>query len=318
MACTTDFRCLDEGFGGKTAKRKRESQEQAAADADETSMDIDSAHPPSAKRSAVASSEDPDKPVAVAAIGKPTYDGVIAGKVSGRNWKTPRTHRSSGRFVRNKGPDLEEMKRQREIKKAYRERKNELKEEIRSHKVEKRKKKEEREKRKAENVLRTGTKLQKITNPKTLKKIAKSKQRKHLKVIPDEVNVWLQARSLFDKVNEMDGSAASSFYNALTNMLRCSGTLVRKYHTDIEGHESPRLLSILAGWGKHIKVVGDEALRPAVESLLMGIDAPFYLSKYNMGRFTSSGSVGSTWLRESATLKLLIVHDHITTKPRTT
>ncbi|KAF2579726.1 hypothetical protein F2Q68_00001249 [Brassica cretica] len=186
MACTTDFRCLDEGFGGKTAKRKRESQEQAAADADEASMDIDSAHPPSAKRSAVASSEDPDKPVAVA-IGRPTYEGVIAGKVSGRNWKTPRTHRSSGRFVRNKGPDLEEMKRQREIKKAYRERKNELKEEIRSHKVEKRKKKEEREKRKAENVLRTGTKLQKITNPKTLKKIAKSKQRKHLKVIPDEV-----------------------------------------------------------------------------------------------------------------------------------
>ncbi|RID69510.1 hypothetical protein BRARA_C01602 [Brassica rapa] len=187
MACTIDFRCLDEGFGGKTAKRKRESQEQAAADADEASMDIDSALPPSAKRSAVASSEDPDKPVAAVAIGRPTYDGVIAGKVSGRNWKAPRTHRSSGRFVRNKGPDLEEMKRQREIKKAYRERKNELKEEIRSHKVEKRKKKEEREKRKAENVLRTGTKLQKITNPKTLKKIAKSKQRKHLKVIPDEV-----------------------------------------------------------------------------------------------------------------------------------
>ncbi|XP_018476196.1 uncharacterized protein LOC130509177 [Raphanus sativus] len=186
MACTTDFRCLDEGFGGKTAKRKRESQEQAAAD--EASMDIDSVNPPSAKRSAVASSEDPDKPVAAAvAIGRPTYDGVIAGKVSGRNWKTPRTHRSSGRFVRNKGPDLEEMKRQREIKRAYKERKNELKEEIRSHKVEKRKKKEEREKRKAENVLRTGTKLQKITNPKTLKKIAKSKQRKHLKVIPDEV-----------------------------------------------------------------------------------------------------------------------------------
>ncbi|KAJ0259940.1 Coiled-coil protein [Hirschfeldia incana] len=189
MACTVDFRCLDEGFGGKTFKRKRESQEQAAAEAiagDETSMDIDSIQPPSAKRSAVASSEDPDKPVPVATE-RPTYDGVIAGKVSGRPWKQPRTHRSSGRFVRNKGPDLEEMKRQREIKRAYKERKNELKEEIRSHKVEKRKKKEEREKRKAENVLRTGTKLQKITNPKTLKKIAKSKQRKHLKVIPDEM-----------------------------------------------------------------------------------------------------------------------------------
>lgn len=189
MACTVDLRCLDEGFGGKTFKRKRESQEQAAAEviADETSMDIDSVHPPSAKRSAVASSEDPDKPVSGVSIERPTYDGVISGKVSGRPWKKPRAHRASGRFVRNKGPDLEEMKRGREIKRAYRERMSELKEEIRSNKVEKRKKKEEREKRKQENVLKTGTKLQKITNPKTLKKIAKSKQRKHLKVITDEM-----------------------------------------------------------------------------------------------------------------------------------
>ena len=90
--------------------------------------------------------------------------------------------------MKNRKPDLEEMKRQREIKKAYKERVNELKEEIRSNKVEKRKKKEEREKRKKENVLRTGTKLQKITNPKTLKKISMSKkQRKQLKKIPDEM-----------------------------------------------------------------------------------------------------------------------------------
>ncbi|KAL0740692.1 hypothetical protein Bca4012_082205 [Brassica carinata] len=133
MACTVDFRCLDEGFGGKTFKRKRESQEQAAAvesiAGDEASMDIDSIQPPSAKRSAVASSEDPDKPVSVA-IERPTYDGVISGKVSGRPWKQPRAHRASGRFVRNKGrADLEEMKRQREIKRAYRERMGELKEE---------------------------------------------------------------------------------------------------------------------------------------------------------------------------------------------
>ncbi|KFK31215.1 hypothetical protein AALP_AA6G083400 [Arabis alpina] len=185
MACTVDFRCLDEGFGGKTYKRKRESQEQALAD-DESSMDIDSIHPPSAKRSAVASSENPDKPIAVS-IERPTYDGVIAGKVSGRTWKQPRTHRSSGRFVRNKGPDLEEMKRQKEIKRAYRERMNELKEEIRSNKIEKRKKKEEREKKKKENVLRSGTKLQVISNPNTLKKVRASKQRKHLKEIPDEM-----------------------------------------------------------------------------------------------------------------------------------
>ncbi|ESQ51727.1 hypothetical protein EUTSA_v10016252mg [Eutrema salsugineum] len=85
-----------------------------------------------------------------------------------------------------------------------------------------------------------------------------------------------------------------------------------------EGHELPKLMSILTGWGKHSKVVGDGALRPAVEALLRGMDAPFHLSKCNMGRFTSSGSVVATWLRESATLKLLILHDHITTKANTT
>ncbi|CAH8320102.1 unnamed protein product [Eruca vesicaria subsp. sativa] len=95
----------------------------------------------------------------------------------GRGSKQPRNHRASGRFVRNKGPNVEEMKRMSELKE----------EEIRSNKVKKRRKKEEREKRKEENVLRTGTKLQMITNPKTLKKIAKFKQRKHLKVVSDYI-----------------------------------------------------------------------------------------------------------------------------------
>lgn len=76
--------------------------------------------------------------------------------------------------------------------------------------------------------------------------------------------------------------------------------------------------SILTGWGKHSKVVGDGALKRAVEVLLRGMDAPFHLSKCNMGRFTSSGSVVATWLRESATLKLLILHDHISTTRATT
>ncbi|XP_010557082.1 PREDICTED: chromatin assembly factor 1 subunit A [Tarenaya hassleriana] len=188
MACTVDFRNLDEGFGGKTYKRKRECQESSIAAAETAtnvgaSMDIDDgagpAMPPS-KRSAVASSEDPDKPMPV---GRPTYDGVIAGKVSGRKWKQLRTHRSSAVQVRSKGPSLEERQRQKEIKRAYKERMNELKEEIRRNKMEKRKIREEREKRKKENILRSGTKLQKITNPNTLKKIAKSKQKKLLKVV---------------------------------------------------------------------------------------------------------------------------------------
>ncbi|KAM7509757.1 hypothetical protein LguiB_008632 [Lonicera macranthoides] len=197
MACTIDFRYLDEGFGGKTYKRKRlEQQEQQhqrqqdeekdmdAAAAGGGSMEVDA---PASKRQAVASSEDANKPAAVAVFGKATYDGVIGGKVSGRKWKQARTRRSSASKVSLKGTSFEQRAKQKEIKKAYKERMTELKEEIRQNKVEKRKKREEREKKKQENILRSGTKLQKITNPKTLKKISKSKQRKLLKVVPDNI-----------------------------------------------------------------------------------------------------------------------------------
>ncbi|KAL6994528.1 hypothetical protein U1Q18_012630 [Sarracenia purpurea var. burkii] len=199
MACTIDFRCLDEGFGGKTYKRKRSEQAEELKrsiqsqnedvddkDAGASSMDLDNnegTYPPPSKRQAVASSDNPDKP----AFGKPTYDGVIAGKVSGRKWKQPRTHRSSAMNVSLKKTTFEQRMKQKEIKRAYKERMAELKEEIRQNKVEKRKKREEKAKKKQENILRSGTKLQKITNPKTLKKIAKSKQRKLLKVVPDDL-----------------------------------------------------------------------------------------------------------------------------------
>ncbi|KAJ9187888.1 hypothetical protein P3X46_003302 [Hevea brasiliensis] len=76
-----------------------------------------------------------------------------------------------------------------------------------------------------------------------------------------------------------------------------------------EGRELPKLLSILTGWGKHSKVVGDSALRRAVEALLIGMGAPFRLAKCNLGRFISAGSVAAAWLRESGTLKVLVLHD---------
>ncbi|XP_027351758.1 coiled-coil domain-containing protein 86 [Abrus precatorius] len=190
MACTIDFRCLDEGFGGKTYKRKREQQAQPHHEADDvindngaTSMVTDDALPPPAKRSALPSSDNPDKPT----FGRPSYDGVIAGRVSGRKWKQARQRRASAVQVSRKGTTFEERERQKMIKKAYKERMMELKEEIRLNKVEKRKKREEREKRKQENIIRSGTKFQKITNPNTLKKIAKSKQRKQLRVVPDDL-----------------------------------------------------------------------------------------------------------------------------------
>ncbi|GAB2284091.1 hypothetical protein Dimus_018564 [Dionaea muscipula] len=188
MACTIDFRCLDEGFGGKTYKRKRAQESEPylpipssqQIDIDDSSMDVD--NPPAAKRAAVPSTQDPNKPV----FGKPTYDGVIAGKVSGRKWKAPR-QRASARAVSRKGTSYEQRVREKEIKKAFIERKEELKEEIRRNKEEKRKKREEREKKKQENILKSGTKLQKITNPKTLNKIRKSKHGKLLKFVPDNL-----------------------------------------------------------------------------------------------------------------------------------
>ncbi|KQK00161.1 coiled-coil domain-containing protein 86 [Brachypodium distachyon] len=179
MASHLDFRYLDEGLGGERGKRKRREEEEAA-----DSMDLDTDVPRPSKLRAVPSLSDPSKP---AAFGQPTYDGVIAGRVSGRNWKEPRTRRSSAVMVSRKPVPLEQRVKDKSLKKAYQARVAELKDEIRQNKIAKREKREEREKRKKENVLRTGTRLQKVTNPKTIQKIAKSKKRKQLRVVSDDI-----------------------------------------------------------------------------------------------------------------------------------
>ncbi|PKA58687.1 hypothetical protein AXF42_Ash008974 [Apostasia shenzhenica] len=182
MACTLDFRYLDEGLGGQKNKRKR------SRDDDPAPMDLEPSAAgdlvPPAKRPALPSLEDPEKP---AVFGRPTYDGVIAGRVSGRKWKQPRAQRSSAARVSRRVPSFEVRNEEKELKRAFKARKEELKEEIRKNKEEKRKRREEREKKQQENTLRSGTKLQRITNPKTLKKIAKSKKKKLLMVVPDEL-----------------------------------------------------------------------------------------------------------------------------------
>lgn len=65
----------------------------------------------------------------------------------------------------------------------------------------------------------------------------------------------------------------------------------------------------MTGWGKHSKVVGDGALKRAIEALLTSIDAPFHVAKCNIGRFISTGSVVTAWMRESGTLKVLVLQD---------
>jgi rRNA-processing protein CGR1 len=133
----------------------------------------------SAKRIAIAVPGQ-DRP----AYGRPTFDGVIAGKVSGRKWKNPKASRTSSIKVSHKRPSLEQRTMQKEVKKAYQDRMKELKEQIRQNKISKRKAKEEREKRKKENEARTGTVYEKITNPKKLKNMSK-KQKKLLRKIPE-------------------------------------------------------------------------------------------------------------------------------------
>ncbi|GMH02298.1 hypothetical protein Nepgr_004137 [Nepenthes gracilis] len=76
-----------------------------------------------------------------------------------------------------------------------------------------------------------------------------------------------------------------------------------------EGHELPKLLSILTGWGKHSKIIGNGALRRAVEGLLSGIGAPFQVTRCNIGRFVSTGAVVAAWLKDTGTLKALLLED---------
>ncbi|CAM6082205.1 unnamed protein product [Calypogeia fissa] len=76
-----------------------------------------------------------------------------------------------------------------------------------------------------------------------------------------------------------------------------------------EGHELPRYLSILTGWGKHSKVAGASAVKKAVKTRLLEIGAPFQVAKYNEGRLISAGRGVYAWLRDLRTLPLLLLHD---------
>jgi len=129
MASHLDFRYLDEGLGGERGKRKRREEAEAAA---EDSMDLDADAPRPSKLRAMPSLSDPSKP---ASFGQPTYDGVIAGRVSGRRWKEPRTRRASAVVVSRKPTPLEQRFREKSLKRAYQAHKAELKEEIRQNKV---------------------------------------------------------------------------------------------------------------------------------------------------------------------------------------
>lgn len=73
--------------------------------------------------------------------------------------------------------------------------------------------------------------------------------------------------------------------------------------------------SILTGWGKHSKVVGDGTLRKAIEALLNGMGSPFKIAECNLGRFISPGYLVAAWLKQSSTLNVLVLHDLKNSEP---
>ncbi|XP_031091012.1 uncharacterized protein LOC115996009 [Ipomoea triloba] len=135
MACTIDFRCLDEGFGGRTYKRKRAEKEAPGdvSEEDATSVKVEKENVlgDGVIAGKVKNLRRYRESVLGDVSGKATYDSVIARKVLGRKWKQARTHMSSAVQVSQKGKTLEQRMKENEIKKAYKERMNELKEEIR-------------------------------------------------------------------------------------------------------------------------------------------------------------------------------------------
>ncbi|PKA51558.1 Pentatricopeptide repeat-containing protein [Apostasia shenzhenica] len=75
------------------------------------------------------------------------------------------------------------------------------------------------------------------------------------------------------------------------------------------GQKLPEFVSILTGWGKHSKVTGASTLRRVIETLLNSLGAPFHLERFNIGRFVSPGTIAASWLRESGTITVLLLHD---------
>jgi len=67
--------------------------------------------------------------------------------------------------------------------------------------------------------------------------------------------------------------------------------------------------SILTGWGKHSKVMGDGTLKKAVEALLHGMGSPFRIYENNLGRLVSTGEVLAAWLTQPSVFNLLVLYD---------
>lgn len=110
-------------------------------------------------------------------------------------------------------------------------------------------------------------------------------------------NVW--SESSLDLHLMSSGAARAMVHEWLLNIR----TIV------FNGRKLPELLSILTGWGKHSKVVGDGTLKRVIEMLLRRMGSPFEVAGNNIGRFRATGSLVTSWLKQTGTYEILILRD---------
>eukprot|EP00898_Chlorokybus_atmophyticus_P005032 jgi/Chlat1/552/Chrsp103S01130 len=160
-----DFRGLDEGVGGGKKRKRKEEERAEAAKGAPSPMECAEAIGWDAPANKRARAEEPN-----------------VGRLSKRRWKAGAPSRASAKqSVPSLQSSWEQKMAQKASKKQFQERVKEIKEAANSVKREKRLRMEAAKKRKEENSLKSAI-YQKVSNPKTLKKMSKKERQKLVKM----------------------------------------------------------------------------------------------------------------------------------------
>lgn len=114
---------------------------------------------------------------------RPTYKQVV-GKASGRAWKAPATR--AGSFMKPQTGGIkswEDRMKEKAAKKAFQARLKESADEAKAERKAEHQRRAAKKQQKEENRKRTGIITQEVTNPKTVAKQSKSKERKKQKAL---------------------------------------------------------------------------------------------------------------------------------------
>ena len=91
----------------------------------------------------------------------------------------------------------------------------------------------------------------------------------------------------------------------------CAQTLLRQWLRGLRGHglvyfnDLPETLTVVTGWGRHSKVIGQSPVKGRICSLLAALDSPFEVPADNPGCLEASGEDVYKWLVQSELHSLL-------------